>query len=87
MAILDPNRAVEARYVNYLAETKDGRELSGIIAAETANNITLRSANGEEILLRSDLVQLTSSGLSLMPEGFEQALSLEAMADLIAHLT
>jgi putative heme-binding domain-containing protein len=87
VAILDPNRAVEARYVNYSAVTKDDREFSGILSAETANSITLRSANGEETILRADLAQLTSSGLSLMPEGFEQVLSPQAMADLIAYLT
>src|SRR5207302_7542113 len=80
VAILDPNRAVEARYVNYLAVTRDDRELSGIIAAETPNSITLRSANGEEIILRTDLTQLTSSGLSLMPEGFEKLFTPQDMA-------
>jgi len=59
---------VETRYVNYMATTKDGRELSGIIVAETSNNITLLSQNSEETILRSDIESLTSSGLSLMPE-------------------
>src|SRR5262249_30666406 len=66
IAIFDPNRAVESRYVNYNALTKNGREISGIIVAETGNSITLRSAAGEENVLRGDLEKLTSSGLSLM---------------------
>jgi putative membrane-bound dehydrogenase-like protein len=86
IAILDPNRAVEARYVNYAASTKDGRELSGIIVAETANSITLRSQNAEETILRADLESLRSSGLSLMPEGFEKALTAQNLADVIAFL-
>jgi putative heme-binding domain-containing protein len=85
-AILDPNRAVEARYVNYTALLKDGRELSGVIAAETSSSITLRSASGEETILRRDLDQLTSSGLSLMPEGFEKVLSVQDLADVIAFV-
>jgi len=85
-AILDPNRAVEARYVNYTAQLKDGRELSGVIAAETSSSITLRSASGEETILRRDLDQLTSSGLSLMPEGFEKVLSVQDLADVIAFV-
>ena len=87
VAILDPNRAVEARYVNYTAVTKDDREFSGVLASETANSITLRSANGEETILRADLVRLSSSGLSLMPEGFEGIFSPQDLADLIAFLT
>jgi len=85
-AILDPNQAVEARYVNYTAVTKDERELSGIIVTETANSITLRSPAGEETLLRTDLSQLSSSGMSLMPEGFEKILAPQDMADVIAYI-
>jgi len=86
IAILDPNRAVEARYVNYMATTKDGREPSGIIVAETGNSITVRSQNSEETILRSDIESLTSSGLSLMPEGFEKSLTPQNLADIIAFL-
>jgi len=86
IAILDPNRAVEARYVNYTATTKDDREFTGVIIAETANSITLRSATGEETLLRNQLQQFTSSGLSLMPEGFEKLLQPQDAADLIGYV-
>ena len=87
-AILDPNQAVESRYVSYTAVTRDERELSGVITAESANSITLRAADGrEDTLLRADLKELTSSGLSLMPEGFEHALKPQDLADLIAALT
>jgi putative heme-binding domain-containing protein len=86
-AILDPNQAVESRYVSYTAVTKDGREASGVIVSETANGITLRAAEGrEETLLRADLKELASSGLSLMPEGFEKAFKPQDMADLLALL-
>lgn len=86
-AILDPNRAVEARYVGYLALTRSGREVSGIITSETPNNLTLRTTDArEETLLRSELEELSSSGLSLMPEGFETALSPQDLADLISAL-
>jgi putative heme-binding domain-containing protein len=87
-AILDPNQAVEARYVNYAAVTRSDREISGVITAETATSITIRSPGGnEEVILRNDLKELTSSGLSLMPEGFEKALSPQQMADLIAYIS
>jgi len=85
-SILDPNRAVEARYLNYTALTRDEREVSGIIVAEGPTSITLRSATGEETVLRRDLQRLTSSGLSLMPEGFEKVLSPQDLADVIAFI-
>ncbi len=86
-AILDPNQAIESRYIAYNAVTKNDRELSGIIAAETPTSITLRGPGGvEEIILRNDLKELTSGGLSLMPEGLEKMLSHQGMADLLAFL-
>jgi putative heme-binding domain-containing protein len=86
-AIIDPNAAMEARYQNYTATLIDGREVSGIIVAETVTSLTLRSATGhDETLLRTDIKELTASGLSLMPENLEQALPSQAMADLISYL-
>ncbi len=86
-AILDPNRNVEARYVNYLAVTKDGRTLTGMIATETSTSVTLVGADGKShSLLRNDIDELTSTGKSLMPEGLEKDLPPREMADLIAFV-
>ncbi|MBO0699959.1 MAG: c-type cytochrome, partial [Zavarzinella sp.] len=85
--ILDPNRAVEARYVAYTAQTADGRSLVGFLSNETATNITLVSTDGKEnTILRTDLESLTSSGKSVMPEGLEKDVSVEQMTDLLAFL-
>ena len=87
MAILDPNQAFEAKYVSYTAATLNGRELSGIIASETPTSITLRSPGGtEEVVARSEIQRLTSSKLSLMPEGLENVLQPQDMADLLAFI-
>jgi putative membrane-bound dehydrogenase-like protein len=86
-AILDPNRAVEARYIGYTATTKGGRTFSGVLAAETGNSITLIDSDGKKnVVLRSDLDELTGSGKSAMPEGLEKEIKPQDMADLIAHL-
>jgi putative heme-binding domain-containing protein len=87
VAILAPNQAVETRYLNYTALTKSDHELSGILLAETPGSVTIRSAGGtEELVLRSDLQELFSSGLSLMPDGFEQVMNRQQLADLLAFL-
>ena len=85
VGILDPNQAVDPSYTAYTAVTKDDRELSGVLTAETPNSISLRMAGGaEETILRTNLKELTSSGRSLMPEGFEAGLNPQDLADLIA---
>lgn len=86
-AILDPNQAVEARYVNYLATTKNGLTFTGILAAETGTSITLIGTDGKpQNILRKDLDELTSTGKSLMPEGLEKELHPQDVADVIAFI-
>ncbi len=86
-AILDPNRAVESRYLNYLAITKEGLTLTGMIASETSTTLTLVSSDGKKHdLLRNQLDELVSTGKSLMPDGMEKDLSVQDMADVIAHV-
>ncbi len=87
VAILDPNRAVEDKYLSYSLTTRDGGQHFGLIADENATSINLRRADGSGLtLLRTDLVSMTSTGLSLMPEGLEAALSHQQLAYLIAYL-
>jgi len=87
VAILDPNRAVEDRYVQYVVNVKDGTSLVGKIESETSTAITVTGVDGaSRSLLRSDLASIVSSGVSLMPEGLEAALDDQKLADLIAYL-
>jgi putative heme-binding domain-containing protein len=87
IALLDPNRAVEPQYVNYIAEARDGETISGVMASETGNSVTLRVPQGiERTVLRSNLKSLQSTGLSLMPEGLETGLSPQDVADLIVFV-
>lgn len=86
-AILDPNQAVEARYRAWTLGLKSGETLSGLVSAETANNLVVRLAGGtEQAVLRGDLATLEVQPLSLMPAGFESALAPQDMADLLAWL-
>jgi putative heme-binding domain-containing protein len=86
-AILDPDRAVEPRFISYTAKTTDDQEAFGIITNESGGSITLRGLDGkEQTLLRTNLKSLTSTNHSLMPMGFESAMNAQEMADLITFL-
>lgn len=86
-AILDPNRAVESKFVNYTAVTKTGLSFNGLLASETGNSITLKGPEAkQQIILRSDLEELVSSSKSTMPEGLEKDLKPQDVADLIAYV-
>ncbi len=86
-SILDPNAAIDTRYLSYFVETGDGRALSGLLAEETGASVTLTTADNERMVLpKSQLKRLEPSGISLMPEGLEQGMDLQAMADLLEYL-
>ncbi|MEK6258825.1 MAG: PVC-type heme-binding CxxCH protein [Planctomycetota bacterium] len=85
--ILDPNRAVDANYFGYTLATTNGKIHTGLVKTETASSITIRLPEGkEETILRADVEELKSSGLSLMPVGVEKNITVDQMADLIAFL-
>lgn len=87
VAILDPNREAQAVYTTYTAVTLNGQVASGIIAAESAASLTLRRAEAkEDVVLRDQLDELLSNGVSLMPEGLEKDLSPQQIADVIAFI-
>ena len=61
--------------------------MSGILSGETASSVTLRRAEGaQDTVLRAQIESLTSTNLSLMPEGLEKEIDLQQMADLIRYL-
>jgi putative heme-binding domain-containing protein len=87
VAVLDPNRAVETKFLTFVAETKSGSIYSGLLASETGNSITLVNTDRkEQIILRTDLEELVSTSKSLMPEGIEKDLSARDVADIISHV-
>jgi putative membrane-bound dehydrogenase-like protein len=85
--VLDPNAAIDNNYLSYTVTTKSGKVLTGLIAAETGSSVTLRRAEGQQdVVLRQDVEEIASSGVSLMPEGLEKSVSMQDMADLIGFL-
>lgn len=85
--VLAPNQEVNPQYVNYVVSTIDGRQLTGMIAAETATSVTLKRAeNQSDTVLRIDIEEMRGTGASLMPEGMEKQIDQQSMADLLEYL-
>jgi putative heme-binding domain-containing protein len=86
-SILDPSAIIEPGFMAYHCTLKSGEQLYGVIATETSASLTLKMAgNVTKSVLRSDVASLKSTGISLMPEGLEAAMTAQALADLIAYL-
>jgi putative membrane-bound dehydrogenase-like protein len=87
-AILDPNRAVEDKFATFLVTSKTGEVMAGAISTETATSLELNLPDGlQRSILRKDIASVASTGRSLMPEGFEAAITTDEMSDLIAWLS
>ncbi|MBA3315163.1 MAG: c-type cytochrome [Planctomycetaceae bacterium] len=85
--ILDPNRAIDGRYVAYTIALRDGTVQTGLLTAETSNAVTLAQPDGKSLsILRSDIEEMHSEGKSLMPVGVERTIPPQEMADLIAFI-
>jgi putative heme-binding domain-containing protein len=64
-AILDPNRAVEDRYLEYVALTTDGRQLTGILLEETGASLTLAAPEGKQMVIsRGELEQIKAAAVA-----------------------
>lgn len=86
-AVLDPNRAVEAKFLVYAVVTKDGRQHLGMLKGETGGSLTLIGNDGKEVTIaRADIEELAGSKRSLMPEGLEKELSAQDLANVLAFL-
>lgn len=84
---LVPNYEILPDYQTINVETVDGKQLTGRITAESAHSLSLKTTYGtDETLPRSRIVAIETPGISLMPDGLEQSMSKQDLADLIAFL-
>ena len=85
--ILDPNAAVDTKYINHRLETNSGDVHVGIVENETDQMITIKKMGGEiASVSKKDIKTFNSLGTSLMMEGLESTMTTQEMADLLAFL-
>ncbi len=85
--ILQPSALITVGYRTYTVVTKDGHNLSGILAAENATSVTLPDEDGlPQTVLRQDIASFQASDVSLMPANFDALLSPQDVADLLGYL-
>jgi putative membrane-bound dehydrogenase-like protein len=83
--ILDPNRSVEANYRSWTVSTGD-ETFAGRLESETQTTVEILDSTGQKhVLQRKDIKQMNSSGMSIMPNGFE-SLPESDLSALLAYL-
>jgi putative heme-binding domain-containing protein len=87
-AIVEPSIEIREGFESWLAITKDARLITGTIAAQGSATVTLRSADGQTIVVaRDEIRELRALETSLMPEDLLAELSDDEIADLFAYLS
>jgi putative heme-binding domain-containing protein len=86
-AILEPSSGISFGFEAFNITLKSGDETYGLIASETADEITVKAAGGIiSRIKKSDIVSRQVSKLSLMPSGLQAAMSAQELVDLVEYL-
>jgi putative heme-binding domain-containing protein len=86
-SVVFPSSSIVPEFRSYVVRLTDGRVVTGMIARETADAIHLRTADLAEVRVpRKDVEDMTSSKVSLMPEGLEKVMTRQELADLLEFL-
>lgn len=87
LSIINPSAEIRSGYEMVTAKTTDGRTLSGFLARNEPQVLSLRTVGGNEIIFdRNDLISLESQPQSLMPEGLLYGLDDTQLRDLLSYL-
>ncbi len=85
--VFDPSLVIGAAYQARIVVTVDGRILTGLVLEESPSRIVLKLQGGkQEVIPAEDVEQVQVSPLSMMPEGLEQQLDEQEIADLFTYL-
>ncbi|MHC5542767.1 hypothetical protein ACYOEI_31465, partial [Singulisphaera rosea] len=86
-SILEPSKEIKEGFGTFKVATTDGRVISGLLLADTAEGVTLKDAEGREVRIPAKEVEEKGSDkTSLMPVGVVGHLSFNELADLLAFL-
>ena len=85
-SLLYPGAKIKEGYHAVVLSTKDGRDLSGMIARETATEVILRDAANQEVSVATQNIAKRTNAGSLMPDGLIDGLLPDERLDLIKFL-
>ena len=87
-AIIFPSASFVRSYEPVGLRTTSGEELLGILRAENDEAVTLATSPAEERRVsRQDVAAMQPGAISLMPAGYDQILSRQEIADVVAFLS
>jgi putative heme-binding domain-containing protein len=87
LSIVLPGAEIREGYDSYLVLTTDGRALTGTLAEQDAQTVTLRSPDDALLAIpRDEIDEMTIPKHSIMPDGLLKSYSDQELRDLFAYL-
>jgi putative heme-binding domain-containing protein len=87
LSIIQPSAEIREGYNTYLVITTDGRALTGTLAEQDSQTVTLKTADNTIVTLpRTEIEEMEVSKQSIMPEGQLKNYSDKQLRDLFAYL-
>ena len=86
-SILEPSSGISFGYEAHNFTLKNGDEVYGLLASETADEVAVKNIGGIITRLKkSEIESRQQSKLSIMPSGLQAALSAQELVDLVDYL-
>ncbi len=87
-AIIKPNEGISFGFEGYTFKLKDGTEITGYIASQTEDEISIKTIGGAvEKRKKNDIVTKTAFKQSLMPEGLGEGMGEKQLVNLVEYLS
>jgi putative heme-binding domain-containing protein len=86
-AIVYPSASFVRSYEPVVVATKDGEMQSGVLRKDEPDEVLLATGPTTEVrIARSDITEMRPGTVSVMPQGLDEQLSHQELADLLAFL-
>ena len=86
-AIVYPSASFVRSYEPFVVLTKGGEEFSGVLRKDAPEEVILATGpETEQRIARKDIAELRPGSVSIMPQGLDQVLTRQELADLLAFL-
>ncbi|MCO5238339.1 MAG: c-type cytochrome [Chitinophagaceae bacterium] len=87
-AIIEPSAGISFGYEGYLFKLKTGATISGYIASQTDDEISIKMIGGIiEKYKKADIISKTKYTRSLMPEGLAESMGTQQLLNVVTYMT
>ncbi len=86
-AIVYPSSSFVRSFEPFIVTTKDGEDYSGVIKKDAPDEVILATGpQSEQRIQRSNIADMRMGSVSIMPQGLDEQLSKQELADLVVFL-